>query len=209
MAIPNNSLSSVLLTAHFLEPDDRENFLLMDLELGGVGLNDPSQGLRVQTWTLRYFPASGDMVIDAPNSLPTILFTRSNITEISLAFDQNMNAFVAFVESGDAKFWWFDTQVSMTVFTNLPAGSLTPRCCLDDKRETQTGSSDIILAYALNAKLYFRQQRDRYTIQYLLQDPFVDPTFGLPAVLKRVGMNKVNRLQFLCDLLNPFDPECV
>ena len=209
MAIPNDSLSSLLLTAHFLEPDDRENFLLMDLELGGVALNDSSKGLRFQTWTLRYFPSTGNMVINAPNSLPTTLFTRSNITEISLAFDQNMNAFVAFVESGDAKFWWFDTAIPGTTFTNLPAGSITPRCCLDDKRETQTGSSDTILAYVLNAKLYFRQQRDRFTVQYLLQDPFVDPAFGLPAVLKRVGMNKVNRLQWLCDLLNPLDPECV
>lgn len=205
MAIPNNSLSSLLLTAHFLPPDDLDSFLLMDLELGGVALNDSSEGLRFQTWTLRYFPSTGNMVIDAPNTSASTLFTRSNITEISLAFDQNMNTFVAFVESGDAKFWWFDTDIPGTTFTNLPAGSLTPRCCLDDKRETQTGSSDIILAYVLSAKLYFRMQRDRYGVQYLLQDPFVHPEFGFPAVLKRIGMNKVNRLQFLCDLLNPLD----
>ncbi len=198
----------MLLTAHFLDPDDRENFLLMDLEMGGVGLNGSSEGLRVQTWTLRYFPATDDMTIEAPNTVQTILFNRPDITEISLAFDQNMNPFVAFVQDGDAKFWWWDTTIPGTTFTNLPANTLTPRCCLDDKRETQTGSSDIILTYVLNAKLYFRMQRDRYGTQYLLQDPFVHPSSGLPTVLKRIGMNKVNRLQFLCDLVDPLDPVC-
>lgn len=208
MAIPGESLSSLLLTDHFLVPDNLETYPLVVYELGGIGLNDPSEGLRYQTWTLRYFPTAGDMVIEAPNTAPTILFNRSNITEIDLAFDQNMNPFVAFVESGQAKFWWFDTNVSATVFTSLPASSLTPRCCLDDKRETQTSSSDIILCYVLNGKLYYRQQRDRYTVQRLLQDPFLHPQFLLPAVLVRVGMNQINRLQWLCGLLNPPEFRC-
>lgn len=206
--IPGQVLSSLPLTAHFIPPDDEDSFNLFVKELGGIGLNDPSAGLRYQNWTLRYFPASGDMVISAPNTPMTTLFTRSGITEIDLAFDQNMNPFVTFVEAGVAKFWWFDTNISQTVFSNLPANSLTPRCCLDDKRSTQTNSSDICLCYVLNGNLYARFQRERYQTQWALKVPFLHPVFGLPAVLVRVGMNKVNRLQFLCDLAQPMGWRC-
>jgi hypothetical protein len=205
MAIPDNRLSSLLLSSHFLVPDDLETFYLLVYELGGIGLNDPSAGLRYQIWTLRYFPATGDVSISAPNTPDTVLFNRPDITEIDLAFDQNMNPFVCFVQAGTARFWWWDTNVAQTVFTDLPAGSLTPRCCLDDKRETQTNSSDIILCYVHNGGLRSRQERDRYTVEYTLDNPFLDPRFGLPAVLKKVGMNGVNRLQWLCDLANPID----
>lgn len=206
MAFQDNRLSSLPITDHFLAPDDLETYPLMVYEWGGIGLNDPSEGLRYQDWTLRYFPATGDMVISAPNTAPTTLWTRSDITEIDLAFDQNMQPFIAFVEAGQAKFYWWDTNIAAFTFTNLPSGSLTPRCCgADDKRETQTDASDIILCYVYGGDLKMRRQRDRYTIQYTLESPFLHPTLELPAVLKRVGMNKKNRLQWLCDLANPLD----
>lgn len=208
MAYQNNALSSLPITDYYLEPDNQETFPLLVREMGGIGLNDPSAGLRYQHWTLRYFPGTGDMVIEAPNTPQTILFTRSGITEIDLAFDQNMNPFVCFVENGQAKFWWFDTNISATVFSNLPASSITPRCCLDDKRETQTNFSDIILCYVLNGKMYMRRQRDRYTIQYLQVDPFVHPVNGLPAVLVKIGMHQSNRLQWTCGLLDPPEFRC-
>lgn len=187
--IPNESLSSLLMASTWLAPDNLDTGYLFDFELGGIGLNDPSLGMRVQTWTLQL--RGDDVVISAENWPEEVLFTRSGVTELSLAFDQNMNPFVAFVEDGDAKFWWFDTNLPGTVFSNLPAGSSNPRCCLDDKRETQTTSSDIILAYILNDNLYFRAQRDRYEDQYLLRETLEG------ARLIKVGMHRQNRLQFL------------
>ena len=209
MAFQDNRLSSLLIADHFLAPDNLDNFFLLDYELGGVGLNNLAEGMRFQAWTLRYFPATGDMVVDAPNTGPIVLFNRPDITEISLAWDQNMNPFVAFVQAGTAVFWWFDTDLADTTFTNLPAGSLTPRCCLDDKRETQTNSSDIILCYVDGTKLEMRMERERYIDTHTLMNPFVHPDFGFPAILKRVGMNKVNRLQWLCDLQNPLANGCI
>jgi hypothetical protein len=146
--------------------------------------------VRVQTWTLKL--VGNDVVISASSWPETILFTRSGITELSLAFDQNMKPFVAFVENGIAKYWWFDTDVSNTVFSTLPANSRTPRCCLDDKRESQTNSSDIILCYAIGSTLYFRQQRDRYTIERTL-----GTLKSSKDGLVRVGMHVQNRLQWL------------
>lgn len=195
--IPGERLSSLLVAGPWLVPDNLETSPLEVYERGSIGLNDPSAGLRYQDWRLRL--VGSDVLISADNWPDTLLFSRAGITELDLAFDQNMNPFVAFVEAGQAKFWWFDTDVSQTVFSNLPANSLTPRCCLDDKRETQTSFSDIILCYALNGNLYYRQQRNRFTIQKLLQSPFVNPQTGGPGTLIKVGMNEHNRLQWLCN----------
>jgi hypothetical protein len=205
MSIPDDRLSSLIISGHFLYPDSLDSQLLIDYELGGTDLNDPTGGLRVKVWTLRYYPGSGDMVISAPDVSPVILFNRAGITEISLAFDKNMDPFVAFVEAGQAKFWWFDTQAGMTVFTNLPAGSLTPRACHDDKRPREDAFSDVILCYVLDGRLERRQERGRYASPVILDNPFLHPTLELPAVLKRIGMNEHNRLQWLCDLANPID----
>lgn len=205
--IPDDRLSDLPVEDHWLPPDDEEPMLLVDKEQGGIGLNDPSLGLDTQTWTLRYFPVTGEVTIEAPNTPQTVLFTRLFISEVSLAFDLNMNPFVAFVESGNAKYWWYDPALPGTIFSSLPAGSLTPRCCLDDKRQSQTGSgtNDILLFYVHDAKLKMRYLRDRFSVEYTMMNPFIDPKFGLPAVIKKVGMTQANRIQILCDLANPLD----
>ena len=160
-------VSNDALQRTYLTPDSNEAAYLIDYELGGVALNDPSQGLRVKTWTLQL--VGDDVTIYADDVAATTLFTRTGITEISLAFDQNMRPFVAFVQDGQAKYWWYDTAEGAQVFSDLAAGAVTPRCCIDDKRPTENGTSDIILAYVLNNDVYFRAQRDRFTVEYLLK----------------------------------------
>lgn len=184
--LPGHALSSTAIKGAYLAPD----FLpvgLVDFELGGIGISDPSKGLRVQVWKLEY--AGGSVYLSSANTPATPLFQRPDITEIGLAFDQNMRPFVCFVQQGAAYYWWFDTLTSQQIFTALPAGSRTPRACIDDKRPLQAASSDIILAYMRDDKLYFRAQRDRYTIEYLLAE-------GLEADLDRIGMTDKNRIQF-------------
>jgi len=207
--IPENSMSPILITDHFIEPDDIENYLLLDFEAGGSALNYPGDGLFYQTWTFRYYPETGNCVASAPNTPETVLFNLFGIVRMSCTFDQNMNPFVAYVkDDGTPGYWWWDPVPADTVFATLPAGSLTPVCCLDDKRSGQTANSDVILCYILNGEFYYRQQRDRFTVQYQpanVPSPFLHPVYDLPAVLKRVGMNKKNRLQWLCDLANPID----
>lgn len=212
MSVPENQsgsyVSSILFAAHFLPPDDVDTGLLVAKELGGVALNDPTEGLRVQEWTLRYLKGSKEFSISAPNTPDTVVHTATgDVSEIDLAFDQNMNPFIAYVEDGDAKYYWWDTAADEYAVTLLPAGSLTPRCCIDDKRDFAAGSqvSDVILCYVDAGGLYKRWERDRYSVTYTVDNPFLHPVYELPATLKRVGMNKVNRLQWLCDLADPID----
>lgn len=183
--MPDNVLSSEAVFANWLVPDDIKRTLTVDREYGGIALRDATHGLDYQVWTL---VTDGTNVNISAEDIPEVtLFSGTSITEVSLAFDQNMNPFVAFVDNGQAKFWWFDTFVGHQVFTNL-AGS-SPRAALDDKRSLENGTSDIILAYIHNNNLCFRMQRDRYGVEYTLKT-------AVNATLGRIGMNVKNRLQF-------------
>lgn len=183
--IPEDRASSKPIPSPLVFPDPQPS-LTESRHLGGIALNDPSQGSRVQVWTCRTDGTS--VFIRAPVVAETILFTGTRITEVSLAFDQNMRPFVAFMDGPAARYFWFDTQDNQQKISTLPEGCTSPRCCLDDDRTTQVSSSDIILGYVRERSLFYRQQRDRYTIERFLS----------PSVksLKSVGMGRNLRLQF-------------
>lgn len=192
--IPLGRLSTTPVPADFQHPDSIEpDTSLIDYELGGVALNDPSQGLQVLVWTCTAAP-DGNIYLSTPGQPEILVFTAEGTTEVSLAFDQNMRPFIAYVQNGQAKFRWYDTVLGANRITDLGLTDRNPRCCMDDKRGNQTslGTNDIILAYMRGDSLYYRQQRDRYEVEYLLQS-------GLQAKLLRIGMNKKYRLQFLLE----------
>lgn len=188
MALPENILSTVPIKGKYLYPDNLDSSALISYELGGIGLNNPSKGLQYQVWTCEYI--SGRVRLSAPNQVSSIdIFEAPDITELSLAFDQNMRPFIAYMQADTAKFYWYDTLTAQAIHTDLPAGSICPCACLDDKRSMQVSASDIILAYIRNRTLYMRRQRDRYGVEYSLATP-------IDAKLLKIGMTNKNRLQF-------------
>ncbi len=191
--IPDERLSTTPLPAAFYGADAIEPpSAVTDYELGGVALNDPSQGLQTQTWTSWYDEESGDVMISAPGIPAVALFNAPGVTELSFTFDQNMRPFHAYVQGGQAKYRWFDTILGDTRISNLDADDYSPRCCFDDKRALQTaeGTNDIILAYVRGGALYYRQQRERFETEREL-------SATVPGRFLRVGMSVTNRLQFL------------
>lgn len=192
MSMPGNALSSEPVQAAHLPPDNRDRKdLLLDFELGGIALNDPSQGLQVQPWEA-WSDGASVWVAPSPGRTPTtLLLTGSGITEVALSFDQNMRPTVAFVEAGLAKLFWFDASVSGMVTTTY-AGASSPMLTLDDKRAiaTLTGTSDVLFFYLLSGSLCYRQQRDRFAIERVLGA--VPPT---STRINRVGMGANNRVQ--------------
>lgn len=198
--IPQNRISTTLQFWYYLSPDELEPEAAVDYELGGAGLNNPSIGLQVQVWkaSLEPIPFTNNwgVYIEAPTWPKSLLFAENNVSEISLAFDQNMHPFIAFVQNGQAKLWWYDPTVPGQVFTTLAVDVGAPKICLDDKRRLQTASSDVILTYTRSGSLYFRQQRDRFLIEYLLKTP-------APLQVLRVGMNGRNRLQWGLGTMDP------
>lgn len=190
--IPENRLSTVPVPGQIFISNPQPS-LTESREWGGIALNDPSQGLRVKEWTCVIV---GDNIQIGAVGVPFVtVFTAPDTTEVSLAFDQNMRPFVAFVQAGQAKFYWYDSLLEQPVITNLPVGSTSPRATLDDHSPLQTGTSDIILVYLLNGNLYFRQERDRYLTQRLL---YADVNLVLVAPsIQYITMNDRNRLQIV------------
>lgn len=185
--IPENRLSTTNLPSDLLPPRDIVYRPTLNYELGGVDISDPSQGLQVKTWTGELI---GDTVfLSAEGVAPVAVVTDPGMTEFHFTFDQNMNPFVCWRAAGQSKYRWFDTTENDFVVTLLGAEDITPRCVLDDKRELQSGSSDIILAYVRAQTLYFRMQRERYLTEYTL-------SAGVPRLVN-IGMGRNNRLQFV------------
>ena len=170
MAIPEDRLSSAVQPAgtFIWGRGNPELSAVSDFEYGGIALNDPSQGHEVQEWNTVVSEDGTQIITSAPSVAAAVLYTGAEITEVSCSFDQNMRPAFAFVEAGVAKFEWYDTQVAGRTLTILPAGSITPKVTLDDKRFSQVAASDVLLFYVNNSNLYMQKQRDRYAVEYLM-----------------------------------------
>lgn len=189
MAMPNNSLSQIVLRYRWAGLDTDDPTDLTDYEEGGIALNNTSKGLQYQLWT--YTAEGKDVYVEAPNTGGKIkLFSISSDIEILRgAFDQNMNPFVAYRSANQWHYRWFDTTASVYVTSDLPSTTTSCCCTLDDKRMAETGLSDILLFYTNNGNLYQRRQRDRYTSELLVRE-------SVSGKLVKVGMNGLHRLQF-------------
>lgn len=196
--MPGNTFSTVVEFAPFLPPRNVPNpiGIVTDVEEGGIGLDDTSQGMQYQTWTATIDSiASGNLYVSAPNTPPTLQLTVPGITQVSLTFDQNMHPFFAYTQNGVAKFYWYDPTIPGFTITTLEAGAITPRASLDDKRAfaINGGGTDILLFYVVGNTLLMRMQRDRYGIIYTMATNLQTRFLGNSVV--QVGMNAVNRFQ--------------
>lgn len=185
---PDNRLSTTLVASPFtypynLTPPNKQTAY----SYGGVNISDPSQGLEVQLWTA--YVEADRVMLDAPSLIaPIVLLTLGDVREISLAFDQNMNPALAFVQYGITRLYWFDTLINDYVITDYST-AISPKITLDDRRELQSSNSDIIFSYVRDDNLYFRMQRERYLSEHLLRE-------NVAARIERMGMNTRNRLQW-------------
>lgn len=192
--IPGNSLSLQAVISRFAGARALPITKTLDYEDGGYALNDPSRGLLYQRWRTRLI--NDQVWLDAPNSSPQVVFSASEMTEISLTFDQNMRPALAYVQKGIAKVWWFDSSVGQMTVTTIGTGIITPRISLDDKRFAATlgnQTNDIILAYVRDGKLCYRQQRDRFAVERVLAT-------GIKKGLIKIGLNRQLRLQFMLEV---------
>ncbi len=159
-----------------------------DFEEGPIHLQDPSQGLQYQIWRARI--VADTVYITSATTPETPVITVRGIQEVSLAFDQNARSVVLYLVQGNMWLYWHDPTIQQYTHTLLETGVISPRASLDDKREMQRDNSEIILAYVKDGNLYYRGQRDRYQIPYLLQT-------GVAGRLMRIGMNINYRFQFI------------
>lgn len=199
--LPGQILSVPTLSGSFLSPRgsirSAADGNLVSRSIGGVGINDTTQGLASQIWTGSFNGASINLVpaSGSPYASPTF----GAVVWFDFCFDQSMNPVIAFALSdGSAAFYWFDSTVPGFVITALPAGTDPwPYCAMDDTRASQVQSSDVIVSFTNAGELYFLAQRDRFGVQYHLGH------VGTTQVLTQAGMNNVGRFQFQFNALLP------
>lgn len=186
--LPDHVLSSTPFPAQFRYPRNITRRALLCYEYGGVALDDASLGLRHQVWKAEYL--DGSIVVSADSVAPTVVLTVGNVGEFDFTFDQNMRVAIAYeLLTGGSRFYWYDTTINDYVTLDL-GSAISPRCAMDDSRDAQTPVSDIILAYVRSNNLYFREQRDRYTVERLLRS-----SVGGGGIVQ-IGMNRLWRFQF-------------
>ena len=186
--LPQNTASSIAIGGLYLPPDELVTSPLVDYERGGVALNNTSMGLMSHTWKCSVVGL--DVWLQRDGAAAILLFQASMITEMSFTFDQNMNYCVAYIQQSVLKVRFYDPTVSNYVTVEFDQ-AVNPKLSLDDKRSVSLATSDMILGYIRNHTLYYRQQRDRFTIERTLRTNLFPNTR-----LKNIGMNKNLRLQF-------------
>jgi hypothetical protein len=188
--LPANVLSTVVESSPFLEPKTGVvKQPLIDYCEGGLAIADSSIGLEVQAWTIT---ANGKNIVYTPNSIgdATVVYTADkDVFWVAGTFTQSMLPVIVFVTADGAFLRWYDSTIPGYTVTDLPTGVTRPFACLDDNRALQLQSSDVIVSYIYLGNLCYRQQRDRYTIEYNLGKP--------PGIYQtQAGPNTVNRFQF-------------
>lgn len=186
--LPDSVLSTQTIKAAFRYPRNLRRDDVTDYSLGGIGLQNASQGLETNVW--RGSLSNGVVSIETLGVPSTTIYTDAGMQRFSFTFDQNMNVAIAFDTDTSSHLWWFDTTIPGYSLVNLPVGSKYATVGLDDHRRMQTGNSDIILAYIRDGVLYFRAQRERFLVEHTLRSGLEG--FGI----RQTGLNEALRFQF-------------
>lgn len=174
-----------------LSPDNMPKRPTIDYEMGGIALQDPSQGLLVQQWRAWYVRDEMAVYVEATNTPPTKIFEQDRLTWLSFCFDQNMRwSAVYTLQDGESYLRWYDSLEGDYAITPLDDGVITPFLTLDDKRAIMLGSSDIVLAYIQKETVYLRVQRERFQVPHVWQE-------DIPKdwIIRNFGMSNKLRLQ--------------
>ncbi|AXF52921.1 MAG: tail fiber protein [Caudoviricetes sp.] len=189
MTIPIKSSTPVI--GVLLSPDNLPKRPTIDYELGGVGLQNPSQGLMYQEWRCWFDRDKSAVMVESPNTPPTKIFDQERIVWLSFCFDQNMRwSSVYTLADGLSYLRWYNSLIGGYDITELASGVVTPFLSLDDKRPLQSGVSDIILAYIQNQSVILRVQRERFQVPHVWAEDIPNDW-----TIRNFGMSNKLRLQ--------------
>ena len=148
MAIPQGRLSTVPVVGSVGDPDNRSFYALESYERGPIAIEDTTEGLRYQNWTLTWDSGTTLFTVTPETTgAPVPLFTVADIEYFTFTFDQSGRISFTWSTSASSFLYWYDTALGQTVTTDLGADVITPALLLDDKRETQNQANDMLLWY--------------------------------------------------------------
>ncbi|WP_368880693.1 hypothetical protein [Shewanella algae] len=149
-----------------------------ELEIGPNNLNNSDGGLKESIWLFEF---DGSAVTAAKYNSDIgefeqghVLFESSNIVNLSATFDQLGRPLVFYDTGSELFLYWYDPVLGDNTTTILGVGAY-PFATFDMRWDTSNGTSDAILFYIRNGVIYYRYQRDRYSIEYQSPvTPYVD-----------------------------------
>ncbi|UVB03026.1 tail fiber protein [Xanthomonas phage vB_Xar_IVIA-DoCa2] len=180
------TLSSSVERGDFVEKQNRRTLPMIDYELGADALNSAAADYNSYLWTAESDGSS--VVVYREGVDPVTVLTDTNITQISLGFDQTMRPHIAYIAGGVCKFYWYDTLAGSMQTMTIPDGR-SPRLCMDEKRGVFIASSDLILTYKVGTNVCVRVQRQRFQNEIVLAT-------DQPGDIVIFGLNTKNRLQW-------------
>lgn len=187
--------SSVTILGNIQPPNNRAAKRFEDWEMGGVAIQDPSAGHRVQEWRAWWEEDTGDVKLHADNQpSPVSIYNMPDLDWLTLAFDQNMRWLSAYVlKNGQGYLKWYNSLIENYETLPLQSGIVTPFLTMDDNRGLQIlgGGSDVILTYLRAGSLWVRVQRERFLVERLISADIQGSTR-----IWRFGMNNKLRLQW-------------
>jgi hypothetical protein len=200
MALQNNLLKDVGPIPFQRPKDVQQNSDLIYNDLGGVDISDGSQGLNVADWTV-FYTNNIVRLRKQPAGPEYDLFTRANLRQLSLCFDNNNRPVIGFsTRQGSSEIYFYDAQAQDYNTLVLPVASKRPIVNNDDKRKDflEGGDTDVWCYYIRGNTLHYRLLRDRFTIEYTLG------TFNQADLeITRVGETIQSRIQLEFRSLNP------
>lgn len=184
--IPAGAFTPSPVTSSFLPPYDTPFSPLAHIVPGGIALGDTSRGRQYQNWEASY--SAGSIQVKPSGGAVVFTLAAPSAQTISLSFDSNMGIVLAWMNSSlEGNLYYYDTLAS-SFTTRVFTGLTSCKVCVDDSRDFNAGNSDVIFAYTKSGGLFYRQQRDRYDVEY---------TIGATSkLLQRCGPSVGNRLQF-------------
>lgn len=186
--------------SQFLYPDNIVSPLgtLEDFEMGGIALQDPTEGLLYQPWHAWWDESDSSAYLkplDSPEEAKIFMFTQADVEDFTFTFDQNMRWLAATrTSTDDVTLYWYDPQLE-SYSTLLWSGWQSIKLTHDSKspRLLNLGQTDAILSYiTTGGQLGWRIQRDRYGVPYM----YGGETFSESTYITHFGLSKQNRLQW-------------
>lgn len=182
--IPAQTFIVPPMPAPFQPPEPANGAPLVDRVWGGETLYDGAPGRHIKLWVAEW---ALDVVSIRPDG-GTVEWTcpAPGATQISIAFDNNMNPVVAYQASGQSMLDYFST-LSSDRDTLIIPGTTSCMVRVDDDRRTFNSSSDVIFAYTTGSECFWRTQRDRYEVSRKVGDT--------TKRIIRMGMSETRRFQ--------------
>jgi len=188
MSLPDNSLYPTPIYYPFIADKGSRVSRTKDFEYGGIHYRDASLGLLHTIWIAEVV-GNDVRVYNKQTDETYYVYSGTDITEISFGMDTAANPVIAVVDRGTCFIRWFDYSQQnyiVSTFYNIR----NPCIGMDDKYNYITSNSSVIFAYVKDNKLYFRDQRDRFEVEYWLRDL----TSNIKLI--KVGMSEGRRFQF-------------